>query len=160
MRYLAAFGPASSADIQTWTGLRGVAEILKSIRSKLVTFIDVRGRELFDLPKAPRPDADTDAPVRLLPEYDSLVIAHADRSRLVDEKYRKALVTRNLIVPPTFLVDGRIAGTWRLERKKSVATLKLSPFQPLARSARKALELEGSQLARFVEPDAADVVVR
>ncbi|TAK16188.1 MAG: winged helix DNA-binding domain-containing protein [Acidobacteria bacterium] len=160
LRYLAAFGPASSADIQAWTGLRGVAEIVKPLRSKLVTFTDARGRELFDLPKAPRPDADTDAPVRFLPEYDSVVIGHADRSRLVDEKYRKALVTKNLIVPPTFLVDGRIAGTWKIERKKAAATLQLAPFAPLTKSVRRELEREGEALAHFVEPDAKEFVVR
>jgi hypothetical protein len=160
LRYLAAFGPASTADIQWWTGMRAVAELIAPIRSKLVTFRDERGRELFDLPKAPRPAADTDAPVRLLPEYDSVVIAHADRSRLVDEKYRKALVTKNLIVPPTFLVDGRIAGTWKLERTKTAATVTLAPFVPISKAAKAALKEEGEQLARFVAPEAATVAVR
>ncbi len=149
MRYLAAFGPATAADIQWWTGLRGVAELLAPVRSKLLMFKDERGRDLFDLPKAPRPDADTDAPVRFLPEYDSVVIGHSDRSRLVDEKFRKVLVTKNLIVPATFLVDGRIAGTWKLEGKKAKAAVTLTPFAPLPKKVREELEEEAESLALF-----------
>jgi hypothetical protein len=160
LRYLAAFGPATSADIQAWTGLRGVAGLIAPIRSKLVTFTDQRGRELFDLPKAPRPDPDTEAPVRFLPEYDSVMIAHADRSRIVDDKFRKVLITRNLIVPATFLIDGRIAGTWKLERKKNAVTLTLAPFVALKKAAAAALKDEGEALARFVEPGATSIAVR
>jgi Winged helix DNA-binding domain len=155
LRYLSAFGPASTADIQGWLGIRGVAEVLAPIREKLMTFTDPRGREVFDLPNAPRPDADVEAPVRFLPEYDSVILAYADRSRIIDEAHRKALVTKNLIVPATFLVDGRIAGTWKLERKKAAATLKLSPFVPLAKCAKLALEEEGDALLAFIEPGAS-----
>ena len=126
----------------------------------LVTFKDERGRELFDLPKAPRPDADTDAPVRFLPEYDSVMIAHSDRARIVDDKFRRVLITKNLIVPATFLVDGRIAGTWKLERKKAAATLTLTPFIQLKKAAKAALEEEGDKLARFIEPGATSIAVR
>jgi len=160
LRYLAAFGPATTADIQSWTGLRAVAELIKPIRAKLVTFADERGRELFDLPKAVRPDADTDAPVRFLPEYDSVMIAHSDRSRIVDEKHKKVLITKNLIVPATFLVDGRIAGTWKIDVKKSVATVQLTPLVPLTKKVRQSLEAEGEPLARFVAPQATSVAVR
>lgn len=159
LRYLAAFGPATSADIQAFLGIRGVAEILAPIREKLLTFEDPRGRELFDLPKAPRPDADTPAPVRFLPEYDSLILAHADRSRIVDEAHRKALVTKNLIVPATYLIDGRIHGTWKIERKKATASLKMTPFIPTPKSAKNAVHAEGDALLRFVEPDATTFVV-
>lgn len=160
LRYLAAFGPATASDIQTWTGLRAVAELIAPVRSKLVTFKDERGRELFDLPKAPRPDAGTKAPVRFLPEYDSVMIAHSDRSRIVDDKFRKVLITKNLIVPATFLVDGRIAGTWKLESKKAAMTVVLAPFVSLTKSVRQELEEEGEALARFVEPNATSVAVR
>lgn len=154
LRYLAAFGPGTTADIQQWLGIRGVAELLAPIRDKLVTFRDARGREVFDLPKAPRPGADTDAPVRFLPEYDSVILAHADRTRLVDEAHRKALITKNLIVPATFLIDGRVAGTWKIERKKTAATLKLAPFVSIPKAAKAAIEEEGEALLTFVEPDA------
>lgn len=160
LRYLAAFGPATAADIQTWTGLRAVAELIAPVRPQLVTFTDERGRELFDLPKALRPDAGTKASVRFLPEYDSVMIAHADRSRIVDDKFRKVLITKNLIVPATFLVDGRITGTWKLERKKAAATVVLAPFVALTKNVRRELEEEGEALARFVEPHATSVAVR
>jgi hypothetical protein len=137
-----------------------VAELIAPIRSKLVTFADERGRELFDLPNAERPGPDAGAPVRFLPEYDSVMLAHADRSRIVDDRFRKVLITKNLIVPATFLVDGRIAGTWKLERKRSAATIALSPLTPLSRKIRAELEREGEALARFVEPEATDVAVR
>jgi hypothetical protein len=160
LRYLAAFGPATVADIQSWTGMRGIAELMAPIRSKLVTFKDERGRELFDLPKAPRPNADTDAPVRFLPEYDSVMIAHADRSRIVDDTFRKVLITKNLIVPATFLVDGRIAGTWKIERKKATATMMLAPLVPITKAAKAALQEEAEALVRFVEPGATSIAVR
>ncbi len=159
VRYLAAFGPATAADIQGFLGIRGVAELLAPLREKLVTFQDARGRELFDLPKAPRPAADVVAPVRFLPEYDSLILAHADRSRIVDDVHRKALVTKNLLVPATYLIDGRVHGTWKIERKKAVATLKLTPFIPTPKAERNALHEEGDALLRFVEPDAATFAV-
>jgi len=160
LRYLAAFGPATTADIQGWLGIRGVAELLAPIREKLLTFEDARGREVFDLPKAPRPGTDVEAPVRFLPEYDSLILAHADRSRIIDEAHRKALVTKNLIVPATFLVDGRVNGTWKVERKKATATLRLTPFTTIPKSAKYAIEEEGQALLHFVEPDATRCEVR
>lgn len=160
LRYLAAFGPATTADIQGWLGIRGVAEVLAPIRDKLLTFRDERGREVFDLPSAPRPDAGTPAPVRFLPEYDSVILAHADRARIVDEAYRKALVTENLIVPATFLIDGRVSGTWKIERKKATATLKLTPFCPIPKTSKAAVSEEGEALLRFVEPDAKTFDVR
>ena len=159
LRYLSAFGPATTADIQSWLGIRGVAEVLAPIREKLAVFADPRGREMFDLPKAPRPDADTAAPARFLPEYDSLILAYADRSRIIDEAHRKALVTKNLVVPATFLVDGRVAGTWKIERKNAAATLKVTPFASLPKVARAELEEEGQALLRFVEPDATAFTV-
>ena len=154
LRYLAAFGPATVPDIAAWLGIRGVAELLAPIRDKLLTFRDERGREVFDLPSAPRPNAETPAPVRFLPEYDSVILAHADRARIVDEAYRKALVTKNLIVPATFLIDGRVSGTWKIERKKTAAILTLTPFCPIPKTCKPAVSEEGEALLRFVEPDA------
>jgi hypothetical protein len=128
--------------------------VFEEARPKLRVLRDERGRELFDLPKAPRPAADTPAPARFLPDFDNLILAHADRTRLVDDAYRPALATRNLQIPATFLVDGFVAGTWKIERTKARATLKLSPFEPLAKRAREELIAEGGRLLRFVESDA------
>lgn len=153
-RYLAAFGPASVADAQTWSGLKGLKDTFAGMRDELVAFRDARGRELFDLPDAPRPPEDTEAPVRFLPEYDNLVLAHADRSRLIADAYRPRIVTANLKVLATFLVDGTVAGTWTIVRKGKTATLIVTPFEPLSAPTRNALAEEGAQALRFLEADA------
>jgi hypothetical protein len=158
-RYLAAFGPATPADAQTWSGLQGLRPVFEAMRPSLVTFRSGDHKELFDLPEAPRPAEDIDAPVRFLPEFDSLVMAHAARNRLVDDEHRPRLVTRNLQVPATILVDGRIAGTWRIERKGNTATLAIEPFKTLKRPARTALTEEGLALLRFLEPEAVNLSV-
>lgn len=160
LRYLRAFGPATVADARTWSRLAGLREVFERLRPRLRTFRDERGRELFDLPKAPRPPEKTKAPVRFLPDYDNLLLGHADRTRVVSDEHRKRLVTRNLQVLPAFLVDGRVAGTWRIERAKAAATLTLTPFETLAPSARQELAEEGAALLKFTEPDAARTEVK
>jgi hypothetical protein len=154
LRYLAAFGPASATDAQTWSGLRGLKGVLDGLRPRLEVFRDERGRELFDVPEAPRPDPDTPAPARYLPEFDNLVLAHADRTRLLAEEYRPQVVTKNLRVRATFLWDGEVAGTWDVKRTAKVATLRLAPFAPLPPPALDELVAEGEALLRFSEPDA------
>lgn len=153
-RYLAAFGPATPADAQTWSGLPALREVFEALRPELAVFRDERGRELFDLREAPRPSEETPAPVRLLPEYDNLLLSHADRSRVIADEHRAAVATPNLITLPTFLVDGRIAGTWRVTRKGKAATLTIAPFRPPSRKVRTELEAEAEALLRFVEEDA------
>ncbi|HVG64277.1 MAG TPA: winged helix DNA-binding domain-containing protein, partial [Hyalangium sp.] len=106
LRYLAAFGPATVSDAQTWSGLHALKLPFEELRPKLQTFQDERGRELFDLPKAPRPPEDTPAPVRFLPEYDNLILSHDDRTRFVAKEHRAAVFLPNLRVISTFLVDG------------------------------------------------------
>ena len=159
-RYLAGFGPATPADAQSWSGLRGLGEVFDALRPRLRVFRDQRGRELFDLPDAPRPPEDTPAAPRFVPEYDSLILGHAERSRLMDEQHRHRLATPNLLTPATFFVDGFLAGMWRLELKRSAALLRVEPFVALSRATRDALEREGAELARFVEPEAKRVEVR
>jgi hypothetical protein len=154
-RYLAAFGPASVADAQNWSGIGGLRTTFEALRPELVTFRDARGRELFDRPDAPRPDGETAAPVRFLPEYDNLVLGHDDRSRLVPDAYRARLITKNLQIPGTFLVDGFVAGTFKVERRGKSATLVLTPFAKLPKRDLRALEEEGDALLAFVEPEAA-----
>ncbi|HEU4522850.1 MAG TPA: winged helix DNA-binding domain-containing protein [Thermoanaerobaculia bacterium] len=146
LRYLAAFGPATVSDFQTWSGLP--KPDISSLRSRLVTFADEKGRELFDLPKAPRPDEDTPAPVRFLPDYDNLLLAHSDRSRVIADEHRKRIVKANLIVLAVFLVDGVVAGTWRFEKKQRLPTLE--PFVKITKRVRDELMAEGERLAEFL----------
>jgi hypothetical protein len=160
LRYLAAFGPATVADMQNWTGLKGLKPLFDKARPQLVTFRDERGKELFDLPDAPRPPADTPAPVRFLPEFDNTVIGHDDRRRFVDEAHRAKLILPGLRVPATFLVDGTVAGTWTIERRRKAATLILAPFAPLKKKIAADLALEGERLVRFVEADAETIDIR
>jgi hypothetical protein len=160
LRYLAAFGPATPADAQTWSGLKGLKGVFEELRSKLSTFQDEQGRELFDLADAPRPPEDTPTPVRFVPDYDTLVLAHADRTRIVADEHRGRIALPNLRILPTFLVDGFVAGTWKIERKKAQATLVVEPFGALAKKAREELEREGEALLRFVEGDAGAFEVR
>jgi hypothetical protein len=154
-RYLAAFGPASAADVQTWSGVGGMKAALDGMRDGLEVFADERGRELFDLRDAPRPDADVPAPPRFLPEFDNLVLAHDDRSRVIAGEHRPLVTTKNLRVRATFLVDGTVAGTWTIDAKRKLATLRIAPFGRLGTRVRSALAEEGEALVRFAEPDSA-----
>jgi hypothetical protein len=154
LRYFAAFGPASVQDFQSWAGFKSMRAVVEELRPQLQTFRDEHGRELFDLPKAPRPAADAEAPVRFLGEFDNVLLGYADRDRIVSAAHRPALLTKNLLVPATFLIDGFIAGMWSIETKKGIARLLLKPFITLGKSTRTALDEEGEQLLRFVEPDA------
>jgi hypothetical protein len=159
LRYLSSFGPATSHDFQTWSGLPGGRAVIEGLRSKLRVLLDEAGRELFDVRKAPLPDEDEDVPIRFLPEWDNLLLAHADRSRVIHTDHRKGLVTKNLLIPASFLVDGFVAGLWAVENtvkaKKRHVRLVLKPFVKLDKRTRRALEEEGGQLLRFIEPDAA-----
>src|SRR5439155_21794430 len=117
LRYLAAFGPATPADAGIWSGRSGLKPVFESLRSELVTFRDESGRELFDLPDAPRPPADVPAPPRLLPVYDNLVLSHKDRRRVVPEEYRPRIQIRRGQLLSPLLVDGFVAGVWTRNRK-------------------------------------------
>jgi hypothetical protein len=152
-RYLAAFGPATPADAQVWSGVPRLGEVFEALRRSLVTFRDERNRELFDLPGAPRPREDAPAGVRFLPEYDNVLLAHQDRTRVLPAQYRARLMTPNLQVPAAFLVDGFVAGLWSVERTKKAATLAIEPFARLAKETRAALEEEADALLRFIDPD-------
>lgn len=163
-RYLAAFGPASPRDFQTWSGLSLDPGTVEELRPELRTFATEAGRELFDLKDAPLPDEDTPAPPRLLPEFDNLLLGHADRTRIVPEKYRPQIFLSALRVRSTFLIDGFVHGAWRIERTKKKsdnrAVLVLEPFAALTRSQLQALTAEAEELVRFAEPDAQHHEVR
>ncbi|MFE3248075.1 winged helix DNA-binding domain-containing protein [Streptomyces sp. NPDC059209] len=148
LRYLAAFGPASVKDMQTWCRLTRLGPVFERLRDQLLTFRDESGAELFDLPDAPRPDADTPAPPRFLPEYDNLLLSHADRTRVVPAEYRKLTWNGNQGYR-TFLVDGFLAGIWRLEdgtEGDAHGTLTLQAFGTLTRAQRDALAEEGVRM--------------
>jgi hypothetical protein len=158
MRYFAAFGPASVSDVQTWSGLQGLRAVVETLRPRLRIFRDERGRELFDVPDGPRPAGDTPAPVRFIADYDNLLLAHQDRRRIVADEHRARVYLPGLRVAATFLIDGFVGGTWKVETKRGVATLSLNAFGTLAKAARAALEREGEALVAFLEPDAtADI---
>ena len=160
LRYLAAFGPATPADAQAWSGLSGLREIFEALRPSLVTFRDSRKRELFDLPNAPRPDEDTPAPVRFIPDFDNLVLSHDDRTRIMADEHRSRVTLKNLQVRATVLVDGVVAGTWKSERKRKAAVLVIEPFGAVPKKTRTALEEEGEALLGFVEEDATERDIR
>jgi hypothetical protein len=159
LRYLAAYGPSTVADAQAWLGMPGLGPVFDRLRTSLVVLGGLRRADVFDLADAERPDADSPAPVRYLPEWDNMLIARGD-ARFVAAAHRKAVFLPGLRVAATFLVDGVVAGTWAVERKKSAATPVLCAFGPLSTATRTDLEAEGDALLGFVEPDAATRAVR
>ena len=162
LRYLAALGPATVADVATWSRLTGMREVVGRLRPRLRAFRDEHGRELVDLPDAPRPDPDTPAPVRFLPEYDNVLLSHADRSRFVSEDPRGRLVRMPGPVHGTVLVDGTVRGVWRLVRDRETggATLVVSHVPHLTKRAAAAVAAEGRRLVRFLAGDATSDDVR
>jgi hypothetical protein len=146
-RYLGAFGPATRQDLLSFSGLRvvDVTPGLDLLEGQLRRFRDEEGRELLDLPRAPRPAPDTPAPVRFLPRWDALLLSHADRTRVLPAEYRSSVITGGW-VHSTFLVDGVVAGLWRVEAGK----VKTEPFAPLPRGARRELDDEARRLAGFL----------
>jgi hypothetical protein len=146
LRYLAAFGPASAADVTRWCRLTGLRHVLERLRPRLVTFRDERGRELFDLPDAPRPDPDTPAPVRFLPEYDNILLSHDDRSRFVARSDRALLGPVWSIGWGAVLHNGTVRAIWRAQ-----AGGLLVRHVPMAKRGLAAIGAEGRRVARFLE---------
>jgi len=159
-RYLAAFGPASVMDVQEWSGLTRLGAAVERIRPELRVFRDERGTELFDLPDAPRPDPAALAPPRFLPEYDNLLVSHADRSRVVAEADRGRITVDGREIVGTVLVDGFARGTWKIHRKGGRSVLAVAPFGRLARAEAAALAEEGERLLGFTDGDASAWEVR
>jgi Winged helix DNA-binding domain len=156
LRYFAAFGPATVADVSTWSRLTGLREVVERLRPRLRTFRDERGRELFDLPDAPRPDEDAPAAPRYLPEYDNALLSHADRSRFVSDGVRALLSRVAGPIHGAVLSDGFLCGLWRLDREPETAVLTVSQADRLTKRAAAAVEAEGRRLLRFLAADADD----
>jgi hypothetical protein len=151
-RYLAAYGPAATADIRAWSGLSGLRDAVERLRPSLRTFRDERGRELLDLPDGPLPDPDVPAPPRFLPAFDNAVLSYDDRTRIVDDADRGLSVEGARFV----LVDGRVAATWAVERDRVTATLRITALTRLGREHRDAITGEGRSLLAFLTDPAAE----
>ncbi|MCI3933818.1 winged helix DNA-binding domain-containing protein [Streptomyces sp. AN091965] len=161
-RYLAAFGPASVRDMQAWMGLTRLRDAFERLRPGLRTFRDENGVELFDLPDAPRPDPDTPAPPRFLPEYDNVLLSHADRSRVDPAGYKARTVKVNQPFR-AFLVDGVLAGVWRLDEGGAgggPVTVVVEPFGALTKAQRADVEDEAARTARVLAEGASSYDVR
>jgi Winged helix DNA-binding domain len=158
-RHLAAFGPASVMDIQAWSGLTRLREPVDRLGAELRPFRDQHGRRLYDLPDAPRPDPDTPAPARFLPAVDNLLLAHADRTRVItDERRRRVCV--GAVVEPTVLVDGEVVAIWRIVWAGGTAVLEVEPLGGLSGADRAGVAEEGMRLLEFAAADAGDHDVR
>ena len=145
--YLAAYGPATKQDIGQWAGIPRLAPITASLeRQTLRTFLDEQGRTLYDLTRAPLPDEETAAPVRLVPRFDNLVLSHADRSRILGDFPPSRIVTKNGLVHASILVDGFVAGTWQLDKGR----VTLEPFVAPAPAVQRALKEEIERVETFV----------
>jgi hypothetical protein len=160
-RYLGGFGPARVAEIADWAGL-AVTPVRETVaRLKLRSFRDEQGKELVDVPRAPLPPEDTPAPPRFLGVWEAALLVHARSTQVLPEEYRPLVFnTKTPHSVNTFLVDGAVAGTWRVERSRDTATLTLKPFAPLPRGARDELRDEGERLVRFHAPEATVFRVR
>ena len=161
-RCVAAFGPMTLADIAKFAGQvpARIRPTLDRLEPSLRRFSDDQGRTLFDLPRAPRPDGDTRAPVRFLPRYDELLISYQYRDRVIAPRHRPLIYAKNGIIEAVVLVDGFAAGTWGLESLKTEAVLRVAPFARLASRDRTAVAGEGERLVRFLAPDARTTGVR
>ena len=157
LRYLAAFGPASVADAQAFSGLTRLREPVDALRPQLRVYRDESGKELFDLPDAPLADPDLPAPVRFLPEFDNLLVAHADRTRVVSDADRPRVIT-GAVVRPTVLVDGTVAAIWRFTGQGAI---EVEPFRKLSKVERAGVVAEGRALLAFAHPntDKQEVVI-
>jgi hypothetical protein len=154
-RYLAAFGPATVQDVQAWSGLTRLREIVDPMRDRLLVFADERGRELFDRPDSPRPDPDVPAPARLAAEYDNLILSHDDRTRIMADDDRRQLFRQLNSFPGSVLLDGFVAGAWRVKRAKGTATVTIELFRArIPARDRDALEAEAARVLAVTAPKA------
>jgi Winged helix DNA-binding domain len=155
LRYLRAFGPASVLDMQSWCGLTKLKPVFDELRPQLVTYLDEDGKELFDLPEAPRPDSDVMAPVRFLGEYDNALLGFADRRRIIPADFPWTAVLDEGHFVSNLLVDGMLRGVWRIERDgKRRATLLIRLHGRVAKREREEISAEARRLIDFAAADA------
>jgi len=154
LRYLAAFGPATVKDVQAWCGLTRLRGVVDQLGDQLRLFADEAGNELLDTLDGPLPDADTPAPPRFLAPFDNAILAHADRSRIIAREHRDTVYRDRLM--RTFLIDGFVAGTWRVDG----STIGLRLLRRLSDDDRVALTEEAVRLLELVAPEADDPCVR
>ncbi len=152
LRYLEAFGPATVKDVQTWSGLTRLNEVVARLRPQLRSFTDEHGAQLWDVQDGLLPDADRPAPVRFLPDYDNVLLSHADRTRVIAAEHRPLIFSGNG-VHPTVLVDGFAAARWSSDRGKRSSTLVVEPFAKLTAADRGAIAEEAARLLELLAPD-------
>jgi hypothetical protein len=162
-RYLAAYGPATVRDAQAWSGITGLTGVFKELKPSLAVFADENGSELFDVPDALRPPANTPAPVRFLPDFDQILLAHHDRSRIFVPEHRPLIFSSNGIVRASVLIDGFVRALWTIEKGRDLATLAIRPLPPVGRRVitqreRSAVEAQGRKLLSFAAPGAAPAI--
>ena len=162
LRYLAALGPASVQDMQSWCGLTRLSSTVLAMGDGLVVYQDETGRELFELPDQTLPDPNMPMPVRFLPEWDTILLSYADKSRILPPEYKPRIFTKNGIIRTTVLVDGFVAGIWRSSLSDDTATLKIESFRPFDRAATSEVISEGLRLLAFLEPGSSsrEVVIQ
>jgi Winged helix DNA-binding domain len=160
LRYLGAFGPASAADVRIWSGLPGLRAVVDRLAPRLRVFVDDSGRELLDLPEAPRPHPDTPAPVRFLPEYDNVLLSYGDRARVIPDRRPVPLPPGEGARTGTVLVDGDFRATWRLDLSPDAPTLSIRATPRLTRGEESEARDEAHRLVAFVAPDAPATDVR
>ncbi len=156
LRYLAAFGPSTVADVRAWSGLRGAKDVVERLRPQLRTFQDERGRELFDVPDGALPDPATPVPARFLPDFDNVLLGHEDRSRIFSD----GINVSRVIGRPTVLLDGFVAATWRLVRTAGSATLEIRTLRALTDAEVTEVAAERAGLLALLAPEAGGPEVR
>ncbi|MFC0622902.1 winged helix DNA-binding domain-containing protein [Kribbella deserti] len=152
LRYFQAYGPASVLDVQAWSGLTRLGEVVERLRPQLRTYTAPDGRELFDLASASLPDEDVPAPARFLPEFDNVLLAHADRTRFIDDTLRGRLLIEERMSRGAVLYDGRVAALWKLVRTGRDKGLEVEAVTPLSADATASIEAEGNELLDFALP--------
>ena len=159
LRYVAAFGPATVQDAQAWSGLTKFGEVFDRLHPRLVTFRDEDGRTLYDLPDAPRPPSDVDAPPRFLPDFDNLLLSHADRNHVIADEHRGVFMANNFVIG-TVLIHGWVGATWKVERSKAAATMAVELLARCSKATRETVSAEGERLLKMLAPAAHDHDVR